>query len=244
MFHKTLFSGLILGVAALGMVFHHFSQTSTLLNKYQKFGLIKSDLRYEKVEKSWGSQGLIFYKVQFPFVNVPISSDQMNISLSDQGMNLKLKNANIKVTEGLKKIYGSKIAENLNTYVPYKDFMENILTSMAVMGINEFAGDISVNTLYSDAKTMNFKVDMTQKNQPTLQVNGVIHIPVVGAHQISDLWNGKIDSAEVKLKDSFLKRYINYANSKKIPLPKSLKKGILYFKDKSAILPQLKKIWE
>ena len=80
----------------------------------------------------------------------------------------------------------------------------------------------------------------TQKNQPTIQVSGVIHIPVVGAHQISDLWNGKIDFAEVKLKDSFLKRYINYANSKQIKVPQNLKKGILYLKSKTSILPQLK----
>ena len=230
MFHKVTFVIFILAIICLGIMFHHFSQTSDLLNKYQKLGLIESNLQYEKVEKSWGEQGLIFYQVQFPFVNVPVHSDKMNLSLEDNGMKLKLKNAKIKVTEGLKNLYNSEMADNLNSYIPYKDFANQILTSMALMGIDEFIGDIAINTVYSDAKTMRFNIDMEQENQPALQVTGTLHIPLVGAHQISDLWNGEIDSAEIKLKESLFQRYVNYAKSRKIQQPSGFQEGILKLK--------------
>lgn len=240
MYHKVLFIFVILFVVGLGMFFHHFSETSDLLKKYQKLGFVQSDLKYEKLEKAWGDQGLIFYQVQFPFIEVPMQADKMTLSLEDTGMNLKLKNIKIKVSEGLKKLYGSQMAENLNSYVPYKDFINNLLTSMAVMGIDEFVGDIFVNTFYSDAKTMRFDINMVQENQPTLQMQGTIHIPIVGAHQISDLWNGRVDTAEMKIKDSLFDRYINYAKSRHVQFSDSMKKGFLKIKGK--ITPSLKNI--
>ena len=230
MFHKVSFVILILSVVFLGILLHHFSQTSDLLSKYQKLGLFESSLKYEKVEKSWGDQGLIFYQVQFPFIEVPVHSDKMSLFLEDSGMKLKLKNAKIKVTEGLKNLYNSEMADNLNSYVPYKDFTNQILTSMAIMGIDEFVGDIAINTFYSDAKTMRFNIDMEQENQPTLQMKGTLHIPIIGAHQISDLWNGEIDIAEIKLKENLFQKYVNYAKSRKIQQPSSFQKGILKLK--------------
>ena len=244
MLHKILFSGLILLVALVGMVFHHFSQTSDLLKKYSKFGLVQSDIKFEKVERSWGEQGLIFYQVQFPFINFPVQADKMKIHLSDAGMKLQLNNATINVTEGLNNIYGSKIMNNLNTYVPYKDFLNKILTSMALMGVDEFKGDIAVNTFYSDLKTMNFDIEMNQNQQSTIQMSGTIHIPIVGAHQISDLWNGEIDSSEIKVKESLFKNYVNYAKSRNIQLPQNIKDGILKFKKSMNPIPKLKSILE
>ena len=236
MFHKVLFAGIILTMVGFGILFHHFSQTADLSKKYQKLGLVQSDFEYEKVEKSWGEQGLIFYQIRLPFIDTSLYADKMNIHLSDNNMNLTLKNAHVKIIEGLKNLYGSEIAENLNNYVPYKDFLNQILTTMAVMGIDEFIGDISVNTVYSDAKTMRFTVDMVQENQPTLQITGTLHIPIVGAHQISDLWNGKIDSAEIKVKESLFKRYIDYAQSRKFTLPENIKNGIFQLKEKATSL--------
>ena len=231
MFHKILFAGTILLCIGFAMLLNYFSQTSDLLAKYQKLGLVQSDIQYEKVEKSWGEQGLIFYQVQFPFINLPVRADSMNIQLKDAGMKLKLKNTRLNVTQGLKKMYGSEIMDNLNDYVPYKDFFEKILTSMAVMGIDEFIGDVSLNTVYSDAKTMRFEAKMTQENQPVLHINGVIHIPIVGAHQISDLWNGKVESIEVKTDESLFQKYIHYAKSRHFQLPQNIQKGIFKLKE-------------
>ena len=244
MFHKILFAGVILVAVSLGGVFHHFSQTSDLLKKYNKLGLIQSDLKFEIVEKSWGKQGLIFYQIQFPFIDIPVKADKMKIHLSDEGMNLKLNNAHINVTDGLKKTYGSEITNNLNKYVPYKDFTNKILTSMALMGIDEFVGDISINTFYNDIKSMNFDIEMSQNQQSTFQIKGVIHIPIAGAHQISDLWNGEIEMGEVKVKESLFKRYINYAKSRHIQLPNDIKNGVLKFKKNANPLPKLKNIFE
>ena len=238
MYYKVIFAGAVLSLVGLGFFFQHFSQTSDLLKKYQKLGLIESDIKYEKVEKTWGDQGLIFYKVQFPFIDVPVQADKMNLSLADSGMNLKLKNAKINVAEGLKKNYGSEIMQNLNGYVPYKDFTNKLLTSLSTMGIDEFVGDISVNTLYSDAKSMNFSIQMEQDNQPTFQMQGVIHVPIVGAHQISDLWNGRVDFAEITMKESLMNRYINYAKSRHF----NFKEGFLKIKGKINSLPSLKSI--
>ena len=242
MFHKILFICTILFIVGMAIVLHHFSQTSDLLKKYQKLGLIQSDLQYERVEKSWGNQGLIFYQVQFPFIEIPVQANRMHLSLSDTGMGLNLEKAHIKVIEGLKKIHGSQMALKLNEYVPYQDFISHLLTSMAVMGIDEFVGDIFVNTVYSDAQTMHFDIRMDQENQPTLQMQGTIHIPIVGAHQISDLWNGQLESAEIKVKDSLFDRYINYAKSRQIALPNSIKKGLLKIKGKVQPLFPLKNI--
>ena len=238
MYHKVIFAGAVLSAVGLGIFFHHFSQTSDLLKKYQKLGLVQSDIKYEKVEKSWGDQGLIFYQVQFPFIDVPVQADKMNLSLEDSGMRLKLKNAKLKVSEGLKKMYGSEMAQNLNSYIPYKDFTNKLLTSLSTMGIDEFVGDISVNTLYGDAKTMDFSIQMEQDNQPTLRMQGVIHVPIVGAHQISDLWNGRVDFAEISIQDSLLNRYVNYAKSRRF----NLKEGFLKIKGKMNSLPSLKSI--
>ena len=162
----------------------------------------------------------------------------MSLSLEDSGMNLKLKNAKIKVSDGLKKTYGSEMAQNLKAYIPYQDFTNKLLTSLSTMGIDEFIGDISVNTIYSDAKSMNFTIQMTQDNQPALKMQGVIHIPIVGAHQISDLWNGRMDFAEISIKESLLNRYINYAKSRHF----NLKEGFLKIKGKINSLPSLKSI--
>ncbi len=242
MFHKTLFITIILSIIGLGIVLNHFSNTSDLLKKYQKLGLIQSDIKYEKVERSWGDQGLIFYQVQFPFINTPIQADKMTLSLDDSGMNAEFKNARIQVMEGLKNVYGFKVTEKLNEYIPYKDFSNRLLTSLAVMGIDEFVGDITVNTFYSDAKTMKFTIRMDQEHQSTLQIEGVIHIPIVGAHQLSDLWNGKIESSEIKVKESLFNRYINYAKSRSYDLPESVKKGILTIKGKVNVLSPLKNV--
>ena len=232
MFHKTLFIAIILSLVGLGIFFHHFSQTSELLNKYQKFGFIQSDLKYQSVEKSWGEQGLIFYQVQFPFLNVPIHSDRMNIHLSDNGLNLKMKNAHIKVLEGLKNIYGSEIEKNLKAYNPYQDFLDHLMITLSAMGIDEFIGDITVNTLYSDAKTMHFDIQMDQQKRPSIQISGIIHIPVVGAHQLSDLWNGKIDSIDINLEESLFQKYLNYAKSKRSQLPSYIRSKQFNLKEK------------
>lgn len=238
MYHKVIFAGAVLSLVGLGFLFRHFSDTSELLKRYQKFGLVQSDLQYEKVEKAWGDQGLIFYQIQFPFIDVPVQADKMSLSLEDSGMNLKLKNAKIKVSDGLKKTYGSEMAQNLKAYIPYQDFTNKLLTSLSTMGIDEFIGDISVNTIYSDAKSMNFTIQMAQDNQPTLKMQGVIHVPIVGAHQISDLWNGRLDFAEISIKESLLNRYINYAKSRHF----NLKEGFLKIKGKINSLPSLKSI--
>ena len=242
MYHKIIFAGTILSLVGLGLVFHHFSHTSDLFKKYQKLGLVQSDIQYEKVEKAWGDQGLIFYQVQFPFIDVPVQADKMNLSLADSGMHLKLKNAKVKVSESLKKMYGSDMAQKLNNYVPYQDFATKLLTSLSTMGIDEFVGDISVNTLYGDAKTMKFDIQMSQEDQPTLQMQGVIHVPIVGAHQISDLWNGRVDFAEIKVQDSLLNRYTNYAKSRHFNLSDSVKKEFLKIKGKLNSLPSLKSL--
>ena len=242
MFRKILFLSIVLGVVGFGIMLHHFSEASGLIKKYQKLGLIQSDLKYEKVERSWGDQGLIFYKVQFPFVDTPVQADKMTLSLTDSGMSAKLKNARIKVIDGLKKAYGSEMAEELNAYVPYKDFSNRLLTSMAVMGIDEFIGDIAVNTFYSDAKTMKFTIQMDQKNQQTLEMEGTIHIPVVGAHQVSDLWNGEVKSAQIKLKKNLLSKYINYAKSRNFDLPDFVQNGWIKLKGKAGNYPPLKRI--
>ncbi|MBO7483691.1 MAG: hypothetical protein J6T55_01030 [Alphaproteobacteria bacterium] len=245
MFHKTFFITIILSLVGLGIFIHHFFQTSELLNKYQKLGFVQSDIKYDRVEKSWGEQGLIFYQVQFPFVNIPIQSDQMRIHLSDSGMNLKLKNAKINVIEGLKNVYGSEIAKSLNTYVPYRDFFNHIMITLASMGIDEFIGDISVNTLYSDIKTMRFNIQMEQEKQPTLQMSGTIHIPVVGAHQLSDLWNGKIDSLDLNIEKSYFQKYLNYAKSKNIRLPEYIHNGQIKLKEKTRqLLPSFQSIFK
>ena len=242
MFHKILFSGLILLMLGFGVLLHHFSEPADLLKKYQKLGLVQSDFTYEKVEKAWGDQGLIFYQVQFPFIPVPMQADTMSLSLQDSGMNMYLKKVRIQVTEGLKKLYGSEIADKLNTYVPYQDFLTRLLTSMAVMGIDEFVGDMALNTVYSDAKTMRFTVRMTQEKQSLLQMEGTIHIPIVGAHQLSDLWNGQVDSAGIKVEESLFKRYVNYAKSRQVTLPDFVQQGLIKIKGKTKALPSLKDV--
>ena len=157
MFHKTLFITIILCIVGVAIGFHYFSETSGLLNRYQKLGLVQSDLKYEKVERSWGDQGLIFYQVQFPFINTPIKADKMSLSLEDSGISMKLKNARIKVIEGLKKAYNSDVSEKLNTYVPYKDFITQTDVSIFPENSDE-QKDISVQYLinYTDG-TVNMR---------------------------------------------------------------------------------------
>ena len=235
MFHKIiLVTGILLTVGGI-MVMNHFAQPFDLIKKYQKLGLVESDLRYEKVEKAWGDQGLIFYQVQLPFVAVPVQADRMTLSLADTGMQVKFRNIRIHVIEGLKKKYGSDLENNLNRYVPYQDFFSHLLTSLAVMGIDDFMGDMALNTVYSDAKTMRFTIEMKQKRQPVLKMEGVIHIPLVGAHQLSDLWNGQINDATIQVEESFFDRYVNYAKSRRLGIPDFFKKGMLKIKNSPAL---------
>ena len=243
MFHKALFVGAILCFIGMGGLFNNFSQSSDLLKRYQKFGLVQSDLKFQKVEKAWGDQGLIFYQVQFPFIKVPITSDKMTLSLSDVGMNLKLKNSKINVTEGLKGLYGTQAENNLNEYAPYNDFLGKILTSMAVLGIDEFVGDILLNTTYSDLRTMNFDIQINQNKKANLKITGTIHLPLIGSRQLADLWQGQVEKLEIQIQNKTkLKQYIDYAKSLKIQMPESLKKGVISIKNLSRKLPHPSKI--
>ena len=135
------------------------------------------------------------------------------------------------------------MASELENYIPFNEFFNKILTSLSVMGIDEFVGDIFVNTTYSDFKTMTFTLQAHQENRPTLNMSGIIHVPVVGAHQLSDLWKGKLDSLEMNIQDeNLLNRYINYVKSRQMKIPSELKKGYLKLKNIPNSLPKLNQI--
>ncbi len=243
MFHKFLFSGFILFLVGLGFVFASSSKTGQLEEKYKSYGFIKSDLHYEKMEKSWGEQGLIFYQLKFPALNVPHHVEKMILNMNDKGLNARLTNVHLNVKQSMKNLYLSDTMQALNKYVPYQDFFNRILTSLSLLGIDEFVGDILINTAYSDLKTMRFSIQINQNKQETLVVDGIIHVPVVGLPQLSDLWQGDLKSTNVHIKDKHnLKRYIDYAKSRRFEIPQTLKNGIISLKKLPQKLPKLSDI--
>lgn len=243
MFHKILLIGTVLFFVGVGTFLTHLSKTNDTLKRYQRYGFVESDIRYEKVEKKWGQQGLIFYQLEFPFLNVPHHVEKMSLSLTDSGMNAHLKNVHLNVRQAMQKLYFSKTGQALDNYIPYRDFFDRILTSLAVMGVDEFIGDISVNTAYSDLKTMNFTIQVNQEKQPTLQVSGVIHLPLVGVHQISDFWQGQPEEINVLVQNqNRLKQYVDYAKSRRFKIPEALKKGLISLKNLPKKLPRLSDI--
>lgn len=243
MFHKILFAGFILFLVGLGFIFASASKTNQLEEKYKSYGFIQSDVHYEKMEKSWGEQGLIFYQLKFPGLNVPHRVEKMILNMNDKGLNARLTNVHLNVKQAMQNLYPSDTMQALNKYVPYQDFFNRILTSLSLLGIDEFVGDILVNTTYSDLKTMNFSIQINQDKKETLVVDGVIHVPVVGLPQLSDLWQGDLKSADIQVKDkSKLKRYIDYAKSRQFEIPQTLKNGIISLKKLSRKLPKLSDI--
>lgn len=240
MFNKIFFVCFILGLVLLGIFLTRFSKTNDLLKEYNRYGLIQSDIHYEGVEKMWGEQGLIFYQVELPFLNVPNHADKMTFSVSDATTKLSLSNLHLNVKEAMQKIHGPQLSENLESYVPFSDFFHKLLTSLSVLGVDEFVGDISVNTVYSDLKTMSFTLEAEQENHPSLTMSGVIHVPVIGSRHLSDLWQGKLLSADVHIVDSsLLHKYINYAKSRKFSLPEGITKGYLKLKNLPRSLPKI-----
>lgn len=240
MFHKGLFVITILTLVAIGIVFARLSQTNETTKHYRRYGFIQSDIHYEKVEKSWGEQGLIFYQLEFPGLNVQHHIDKMTLSMNDSGIKAHLSHVRLNVKQGMKNLYASQPAQALNDYVPYQDFFNRLLTSLSVMGVDEFVGDILINTTYSDLKTMHFSTQVNQENKPTLTITGIIHIPVVGGHKVSDLWTGSLTDLDIHVQDKIkLQRYINYAKSRKIQIPEGLKNGFISFKGLSLKLPRL-----
>lgn len=238
MFHKILLAGIIIFFIGLGLIFSHFSKTEDTLKLYQRFGFVRADVNYEKVEKKWGEQGLIFYQLEFPKLKVPHHVEKMALSMKENGMTAKLINVHLDVKEAMKKLYTSKEVQALNDYIPYRDFFDRILTSLAVMGIDEFIGDILINTTYSDLKTMDFEIQVNQNNQSTIKMTGVVHIPLIGAHQLSDLWQGQVKALDIQIQNkSRLKQYIDYAKSRKFQTPECLKNGIISIKNLSKKLP-------
>ena len=240
MFHKILFAGFILFLVALGFIFAEASRTKGLEDKYKSYGFVQSDVHYEKMEKSWGEQGLIFYQLSFPGLDVPHYVEKMILNMNDKGISARLKNVRLNVKQAMQKLYASDTMNALNEYVPYRDFFNRVLTSLSVMGIDEFVGDILINTTYSDLKTMRFTMQVNQNKKETLMVEGIIHVPVVGLPQLSDLWRGDLKSVDINVMDkSKLKRYVDYAKSRKIQVPESFKNGIISLKKLSQKIPKL-----
>ena len=69
-------------------------------------------------------------------------------------------------------------------------------------------------------------------------MSGIIHIPIVGAHQLTDLWNGQIEKIDIQVQNkNQLKQYIDYAKSRKIQMPESFKNGFISLKNLSRKLP-------
>jgi hypothetical protein len=243
MFHKILFAGFILFLVGLGFVFANASKTGKLEEKYKSYGFVQSDVHYEKMEKSWGEQGLIFYQLKFPGLNVPHHVEKMVLNMNDKGLNARLSNVRLNVKQAMQNLYSSEPMQALDNYVPYRDFFNRILTSLSLLGVDEFVGDILVNTTYSDLKTMRFSIQVNQDKKETLVLDGVIHVPVVGLPQLSDLWRGRLESADIQIKDkSKLRQYIDYAKSRKFEVPQTLKNGIISLKKLSQKLPKLSDI--
>lgn len=243
MFHKTLFVCVIVAFISIGLIFKNLSNTNDTIKQYQRYGFVQSDVHYEKVEKKWGQQGLIFYQLEFPGLEVPHHVEKMTLTMNDSGVNAKLTNVRLNVKQAMQKLYASQPIQALESYVPYRDFFDRILTSLSVMGVDEFIGDILVNTTYSDLKTMDFTVQVNQEKKPTIKVSGVIHLPLVGAHQLTDLWHGAINRLDIQIQDQKrLKQYVDYAKSRKIQLPEGFKKGLISLKNLSQKLPRLSNI--
>ncbi len=243
MFHKILLIVVVLGFSLIGFLFSKFSQTDDTLKLYQRYGFVSSEIRYEKVEKKWGQQGLIFYQLEFPGLKVPHHREKMALSMNDNGISAHFSNINLNVNQAMQKLYASQPEQALESYAPYHDFFNRILTSLAVMGIDEFVGDMSLNTTYSDLKTIHFDVRVDQEKRPSLKISGIIHIPVIGTPQLMDLWNGQIENLDIKVQNQkYLNKYINYAKSRRIQLPESLKNGLISFKKLSRKLPKLSDI--
>lgn len=243
MFHKILLITVIGFFIGLGILFSHLSKTEDTFKLYQRYGFVKSDVHYEKVEKKWGQQGLIFYQLEFLNLKVPHHVEKMALSMDDSGLKAHLTNVRLNVNKAMQKLYASETAQALNDYVPYRDFFDRILTSLAVMGVDEFVGDILVNTTYSDLKTMDFEIQVNQNKKSALKMSGVIHLPLVGTHQISDLWQGQMKKLDIKIENkNQLNQYINYAKSRKIKAPETLKNGIISLKNLSKKLPKLSDI--
>jgi len=57
---------------------------------------------------------------------------------------------------------------------------------------------------------------------------------------LSDLWKGKLISADLDIQDSsLLKKYINYAKSRGATIPDTLKKGYVKLKTLPQSLPKI-----
>lgn len=238
MFHKILLISIIIVFVGLGILFSRLSKTEDTLKLYQRYGFVQSDIQYEKVEKKWGQQGLIFYQLEFPKLEVPHHVEKMALSMDNSGIKAHLTNVHLNVKEAMQKLYASKPVQALNDYVPYQDFFDRILTSLAVMGVDEFVGDILLNTTYSDIKTMDFELQVHQNKKASLTVTGVIHLPIVGTHQLSDLWQGQVKKLDVQVQNQTqLKQYIDYAKSRKIQMPESFKNGIMTLKNLTKKIP-------
>ena len=243
MFHKILFATVILGFIGLGFLFSSLSKTNDLFKKYQRYGFIESDIHYEKVEKKWGQQGLIFYQLEFSGLKVPHHVSKMALSMDDKGIKAYLTNVHLDVKKSMQQLYASKPVQALDSYIPYRDFFDRILTSLAVMGVDEFIGDIAFNSTYSDLKTMDFELQINQEKKPTIKISGIIHIPFVGIHTLSNLYDGKIKQLDIQVQNkNQLQQYIDYAKSRKIQLPENFKQGILSLKNLSQKLPKLSDI--
>ncbi len=243
MFHKIAFVFFLLLFVLGGIYLTRFSKTGDLRNQYRRYGLTESEMHYEGVEKMWGEQGLIYYQVEFPFLNVPNHADKMTFSIQDATAKLSLSHLTLNVKEAMKKIHGDDLSQDLESYIPYSDFFDKFLTSLSVMGIDEFVGDIMVNSTYSDIKTMRFTVEASQADKPTLTMSGVIHVPVPGTRQLSDLWQGSLESMDLKVQDhSLLQRYMDYAKSRQSTFSQDLKQGYIKLKNLPKKLPKINQI--
>lgn len=240
MFHKILLVSVVLCLVGLGFFMSSFSRTSTLLNKYRQYGAISSDMHYEKVEKNWGEQGLIFYQVEFSNLNVPHHVDRMFVSADNEKLKMRLEGVKLNVKQAMQKLYDSSGIDSLNEYVPYQDFFDRLLTSLSIMGIDEFVGDILVNTAFSDLKTMDFDVQVNQEKKATMKLSGVIHVPVLGADKLSALKQGNLSELNIQILDKRkLEHYINYAKSLKRKIPENFQRGVFSLKNLSQKLPDL-----
>ena len=243
MFHKILFITVITFFVGLGLLFNHLSKTDDTLKLYQRYGFVQSDVHYEKVEKKWGQQGLIFYQLEFPQLNVPHHVEKMALSMDDHGIKAYLTNVHLNVKQAMQKLYASQPVQALETYIPYRDFFDRILTSLAILGVDEFVGDILFNTTYSDLRTMNFDIQINQNKKANLKITGTIHLPLIGSRQLADLWQGQVEKLDIQIQNKTkLKQYIDYAKSLKIQMPDSLKKGVISIKNLSRKLPHPSKI--
>ncbi len=240
MYHKFLYIVVIFSFIALGCGIAYFSDTNDALKNYQKYGLIESNIHYEKVEKKWGQQGIIFYQLEFPSLKVPHHVEKMALSMNKHGITANLSNVHLNVNQAMQNLYPSHLKENLDTYTPYHDFFDKLLTSLAIMGIDEFVGDILVNTAYNDLKTMTLDIQVFQNKQVSIHISGVIHLPMVGTHSLTDLWKGKIEQLDIVIQNKKgLKEYINYIKSRKIPVSDALQRGIISLKNLTRKLPHL-----